>query len=172
MKKNLKWVGLGILVLAAVIVIASRVNLQLVRPKTPNANQVGESVTVGKIKWTAANPEKKDELYLDDDPYKAIKAVGVFVTVDLTAELTGGESDIVDSSQFAIVDSKDRVFKPTDKFQAYGNLRSIYLKKVELKAPVTGKAIFDIPSDAGGLKLQISDFRSKSSEKGFIELGF
>lgn len=152
---------------------AKQASTEAEKPKK-NTVKVGEPLQVGEVKWTATNPEKKAEIPPDNEFSKAAKANGVFVIVNLTAELTGKDSGTIDSSQLAIVDSKGRSFKSTDDFEAYSNLGSdvsIFLKQVNPNVPVKGKAIFDIAADATGLKLQIKDLRFASDEKGFVDLG-
>lgn len=169
MKKNLVLIGV-----AASILIAAIAAFALLRPGTTELSRTGKpggSVEVGKVKWTVTGVEERDELYLDNDPYKGIKAEGVFVVLDVKAEAANRESEIVDSSQLAIVDSQGRSFMPTEKLQAFSGLRPFYLKRVDSGAPASGRIIFDIPVDSTGLKLRINDFRSKSSEKGLIDLG-
>ncbi|MCL4498657.1 MAG: DUF4352 domain-containing protein [Chloroflexi bacterium] len=171
MKKILMWVVIVLVGFVAIVAVASRVGRQQEITVAPNTVNVGQPVTVGEIKWTAVNPETKSEILLDNDPSKAIKADGMFVIIDLTAQLTGEESAIVDSSQFAILDSKGRIFKAAAKFGVYSDLDPIFLKQVTPKAPATGKVIFDVPADARGLKLEIDDLRFKSRDKGYVDLG-
>ncbi len=170
MKRNhLITIGICIAVL-----IAALAGYALLRPGTAKLSRIGKSggsAKVGKVKWTVTAVEQRGELYLDNDPYKAIKAEGVFLVLDVKAEAADRESEIVDSSQLAIVDSQGRSFRPTEKLQAFSGLRPFYLKRVDIDAPASGRIIFDIPTDSTGLRLRITDFRSKSAEKGLIDLG-
>lgn len=169
MKKKLAVIGI-----AASILIAAIAAFALLKSGTTELSRIGKpggSVEVGKVKWTVTRAEKRGELYLNNDPYKGIKAEGVFIVLDVKAEAADRESEIVDSSQLAIVDSQGRSFRPTEKLQAFSGLRPFYLKRVDSGAPASGRVIFDVPIDSAGLKLRINDFRSKSVEKGLIDLG-
>lgn len=135
--------------------------------------KVGEILTVGEVKWTASNPEKTDTIKSDNEFIKSAKANGVFVIVPLTAELVGKESGTIDSSQLKIIDSKGRKFEPTDNSDVAVLMSesTIFLKQVNPNVPVSGKAVFDIATDATGLKLEVEDLRTFSNEKGYIDLG-
>ena len=135
--------------------------------------KVGEALTVGEVKWVAGNPEKTSMIESGNEFIKPAKANGVFIIVPLTAELIGKESGTIDSSQFNIVDSKGRKFRPTDNTDVMMILSdsSIFLKQVDPNVPVNGKAVFDIATDATGLKLEIKDLRTFSNEKGYVDLG-
>ncbi|MCL6473337.1 MAG: DUF4352 domain-containing protein [Firmicutes bacterium] len=193
MKKVLLWGGIAVIVLVVIAAIASgggndkkgsdTNSKQAVSsssseksPTTTDAKKevkVGETLTVGEVKWTAGSPERTDTIKSDNEFIKSAKANGIFVIVPLTAELVGKESGTIDSSQLNIVDSKGRKFKPTDNSDVLMLMSdsSIFLKQVDPNVPVSGKAVFDIATDATGLKLEVEDLRAFSNEKGYIDLG-
>ncbi len=192
MKKVLLWGGIALLILVVIGVIAggggdkkgsgtgsnqaassSSSEQSSGTTEAKKEVKVGETLTVGEVKWTAGSPERTDTIKSDNEFIKPAKANGVFVIVPLTAELIGKESGTIDSSQFNIVDSKGRKFKPTDNSDVMMLMSdsSIFLKQVNPNVPVSGKAVFDIATDATGLKLEIDDLRAFSNEKGYIGLG-
>lgn len=188
MKKILKWGGIafvGLIVLGIIVSAlgggkeektggSNQAKQASTEVKKENSVKVGESLQVGEVKWVAENPQKTAEIKSSNEYIAPAKANGVFVIVDLTAELTGKDSGTVDSTQFKIVDSKGRSFDATtesDVFVAIDSKNLIFLKQVNPNVPVKGKAVFDIAADATGLKLQIKDLRFGSDEKGFVELG-
>ncbi|MHB0977237.1 MAG: DUF4352 domain-containing protein [Candidatus Aquicultorales bacterium] len=171
LKKALIWIGALVVVLVAVLFFLGRAESRQAVDR-PNTANVGEFVRVGNLKWTSVSAERKDRIFLDTGRSKAVKPDGVFVILELKAELTGSESDIVDARQFAILDYKGKAYQSTSKFSIYSDIDSIYLKQVTPDAPVTGKVIFDLPDNAQGLKLEIKDLRRGSGEKGYFDLGF
>ncbi|MHB0977763.1 MAG: DUF4352 domain-containing protein [Candidatus Aquicultorales bacterium] len=188
MKKLLKWgaIAFGALIVIGIIASAlgggkeektggsNEAKQVSTEEKKESAVKIGEPLQVGEVKWIAENPQKTAEIKSSNEYVAPAKANGVFVIVDLTAELTGKDSGTVDSSQFKIVDSKGRSFDATtesDVFVAIDSENLIFLKQINPNVPVKGKAVFDIAADATGLKLQINDLRFGSDEKGFVELG-
>ncbi len=195
MKKALLWGGIALIVIIVIAAIAggggdkkgsdksSNQAVSSSSEQSPGKTEakkedkkevkVGETLTVGEVKWVAANPEKTNTIKSDNEFIKPAKASGVFVIVPLTAELIGKESGTINESQLNIVDSKGRKFKTTDNSDVMMLMSdsSIFLKQVNPNVPVNGKAVFDIATDATGLKLEIEDLRAFSNEKGYIDLG-
>ena len=141
----------------------------------PTVQTVGmnENLQVGEVKWTAIDVQKKDSIS-DNSGYYSKAASGVFVVVQLTAELTGKESGIIDSNQIKLIDSQSRTFSSSTDGQTaieMSGQESLFLKQVNPNVPVTGYAVFDVAKDATGLKLEIKDLRLLSSDKGYINLG-
>jgi hypothetical protein len=137
--------------------------------KTVNVN---EDIQVGEVRWKVLEISKAESI--SGDYGQSTAASGVFIVVNLEAELLGKESGTIDSSQFAIIDDKDRVFESsTDGSSAllWANKETLFFKQVNPNVPITGYAVFDVAKDAVGLKLKIKDLRFASDEKGFVNLG-
>ena len=135
---------------------------------------IGDAITVGEVKWVVGTPEKQDIIKGSNEYMDPAKPSGVFIVIPLTAELIGKESGTIDDSQLKIIDSKGRSFKATSDFNVSVLLgdTSIFLKQVNPNVPVKGTAVFDIATDATGLRLEISDLKMFSGSKpGYVELG-
>lgn len=135
---------------------------------------VGDAITVGEVKWVVGTPEKKDIIKSGNEYTDPAKPNGIFIVIPLTAELIGKESGTIDDSQLKIVDAKGRSFNATSDFNVSVLLgdTNIFLKQVNPNVPVKGTAVFDIATDATGLRLEISDLKMFSGAKpGYVELG-
>ncbi len=133
---------------------------------------VNEDIQVGEVRWKALEVSKSESLSKGFG--EATAASGVFVIIKLECELLGKESGNVDSSQFVIVDSRERVFEAsTDATTAliFSSKEPFVFKQVNPNVPITGYVAFDVAKDATGLKLKIKDLRLTSDEIGFISLG-
>lgn len=137
------------------------------------AVKLNQPLQVGEVKWVATKVEKMDILKSSNEYQDSAKPNGVFVKVDLTAELTGTESGTIDGNQLKIIDSKGRKFSDSSNFDVSVILgdRSIVLKQVNPNVPINGSVVFDVAKDATGLKLEIEDLRFTSDDKGLIDLG-
>lgn len=133
---------------------------------------VGDDIQVGEVKWKVLNaPTKTKEIVSEFDKETAS---GVFIIIELQAELTGKESGEVSSSQFKIIDSQDRKFETNDDGEialSMEDKETFMMTQVNPNVPVTGFTVFDIPEDATGLKLEIGDLRMFGDETGLVDLG-
>ncbi len=178
-----KKVGLGILtILILLIVVGMLVQSGKSEPaeKTSQSTKTeptvktvnkGEEIQVGEVKWKVLEVDKKSSI---SNGLQKVKPGGVFVVVSLRAELLGKESGIIDSSQLKIVDNQNRVFERSAEGQTALEMsgeEGLFLKQVHPNVPIEGYAVFDVPTDATGLKLKIEDFRLLSGEYGYVNLG-
>ncbi|MCD6194679.1 DUF4352 domain-containing protein [bacterium] len=178
-----KKVGLGILailILLIVIGVLAQPNESEPTQKTTQSTETeptvktvnkGEEIQVGEVRWKVLNVEKKSSI---SNGFQKVKPGGVFVIIDLRAELLGKESGTIDSGQLKIVDSQNRVFEHSTDGQTALELsgeEGLFLKQVHPNVPIEGYAVFDVPTDATGLKLKIEDFRLLSSKYGYVNLG-
>jgi len=133
--------------------------------------KVGQEVQVGEVKWIVMDVKKQNDIW---NGFQRVKASGVFVVLQLKAELLGKESGTIDANQLEILDNKDRTFKYSTEGQTAlitSGKQEFFLKQVNPNVPVTGYAVFDVATDAQGLKLKIKDLRLLSSEYAFVDLG-
>lgn len=132
---------------------------------------VGEELQVGEVKWQVLEVNKQDTI--GDDLSKKT-AGGIFVVIKLRAELTGKDSGTVDSNQFEIIDSQDRIFEPSSEGSTaimFSGKEELFLKQVHPNVPIEGYIVFDIAKDATGLKLKVKDLAFTSDDYGYFDLG-
>lgn len=135
--------------------------------------KIGDSVQIGEVKYIVTKaPEKMKEI---GDQFLKRTASGIFVIVELKAELTGKEPLTIDSIQFRLIDSQDRKFKVNSEGQTalmFSGKEIYSVKQANPNVPITGYAVFDIPEDATSLKLEIRDLRSFSLSPQGVITGF
>lgn len=134
--------------------------------------KVNENLQVGDVAWKVLEVNK--QATVGDDQYSKATASGIFVVVKIGAELTGKSSGTVDSTQFAIIDSKDRSFSPSTEGGtaiSMSNKKELFLQQVNPNVPIEGYIVFDVAKDATGLKLKIKDLVLTSDKYGFVNLG-
>jgi hypothetical protein len=180
-----KLVGLGCLGLIVLVIIIAATSgggkkettQQTTQPtKTETKKEIktvktGEEVQVGEVKWVVQEVKKQNDIWND---FQKVKASGVFVVLKLKAELLGKDSGTIDSNQLKIIDSKDREFSYSMEGQTAlisSGKEGLFLKQVNPNVPVTGYVVFDVATDAQGLKLKINDLRLLSTEYAFVDLG-
>jgi len=133
---------------------------------------IGEDVQVGEVKWRVNKaPEKMNEIA---GSYGKVTAGGVYILIELTAELTGKETGNVSNMQFRLIDDKDRKFEASDDgFSGlmYLDRESLTFKQVNPNVPVTGWVVFDVAEDAKGFKLEIEDLRFLNDDTRLIDIG-
>lgn len=133
--------------------------------------KVNEDIRIGEVRWKVLEVSKTETIASDYGEPKT--ANGVYVIVKLEAELLSKEGGSISNSQFAVVDSKERVFThSTDGELALPSEKKTFVfKDVNPNVPITGYAVFETAKDVTGLKLKIKDLRLFSDEYGLVELG-
>jgi hypothetical protein len=132
--------------------------------------KIGKNVQVGEVRWKVLEVEKKETI--EKEFGESHKAKGIFVLVKLEAEMVGKESGSISESQFKIVDSKNRTFKPDrDASWELPFEERFLFEDIQPNVPITGWIAFDIAKDATELKLKIEDLRVFSDLYAFIDLG-
>lgn len=116
--------------------------------------KVGEPVQDGDLVFTATEVNTATTLgsqYTKKDPQ------GVFYVITLKIENKGKETKTVDSSMITLTDNQGRKFDRSIEGQTAKGLSQgkvdLFLQQVQPGLGVTGDIVFDIPTDAAGLKL-------------------
>jgi hypothetical protein len=102
------------------------------------------------------------------------EADGIYKIVGIMFTNKDKEAHSVDSTMFKLVDDKGRKFDSSSEGNMVMSMSSsgkqdLFLKQVNPSVTASGVAVFDIPKDAQGLKLEVSG-GIFSSEKKLIEL--
>lgn len=102
------------------------------------------------------------------------EADGIYRMVGIMFTNKDKEAHSVDSTMFKLVDDKGRKFVSSSEGNTIMSMSSngkqdLFLKQVNPSVTASGVAVFDIPKDAQGLKLEVSG-GIFSSEKKLIEL--
>jgi hypothetical protein len=97
---------------------------------------------------------------------------GKFVQVEFTLENKGDKIYNTLSASATIVDSKNREFKPMDGYWDYVPQAQDF-NNIDLKPtlPKSFAVIYDVPADATGLSLKVSEFAVFSPRTALINLG-
>ncbi len=171
MKKALKIVGIGFVVLVVLGLIGSAggsktnsdssnnqqtSNSQNTGSQTKAIAKVGEPAQDGDLAFTATDVTTASSL---GNQYTQKDAQGMFLVVTLKIENKGKETKTVDSSMIILTDSQGRKFDRSIEGQTAKGLSQgkvdLFLQQVQPGLSVTGDIVFDIPKDAAGLKLLV-----------------
>lgn len=137
----------------------------------PPAHQVGQDVIVGKVRWKVVAVENLgSELKSDNQFVDPLTSAGHFFMVRVEVEnrateaRTFAEGDIVDSQGRTFGDSADAIHFIED------NERCI-LESLNPNLPRICTAIYEVPTDATGLKLFVGDLNLFGGDEAYIDLG-
>lgn len=125
---------------------------------------------VGDYVWTISKAGKRNQLRSEFlDP---LKPQGVFVVVEGSVENTGNDAQTVDSSILKLVDSEGRAFDPSNETFGYiPENKNLFLTQVNPGLTRQFQVVFDVPKDAGGLRLRASDGAMFGEEAILVDLG-
>ncbi|MBS4007491.1 MAG: DUF4352 domain-containing protein [Clostridium sp.] len=137
----------------------------------PTVN-IGESVIVGEVQWKVFNAEKKNEI---ERGYflEPLTPDGVFLVIELEAELLGKESGTIWDGQFKVIDDTGRSFEVDNETSSgliFDEIEPLIFEQIHPNVPKTGFIAFDIAMDATALKLRIEDARFGSAEYAFVNI--
>lgn len=162
MKKLLKWVGIGFIILIVIGVFAggdkSGTNTSSgdtsKQDETKPVAKIGETVQDGDLAFTVIDVTTASTL---GNQFTKKDAQGLFYVISLKVDNKGKETKTIDSSMITLTDSQGRTFDrsidgQTAKGMAQGSV-DLFLQQVQPGLNVTGDIVFDIPQDATGLKL-------------------
>lgn len=146
---------------------------------------------IGDIEWVT---ESIDTAFEVSDGSSSEQAAGKFIILEVTATAMGTDDATIDQTQLQVLDGLNRKFLPSAKIHALDKKSLIpfprnpnepvfenITRDVRKGEPVTAYVLFDVPSDALGLKFVVRDelilardFREsstrKSSRRGVIDL--
>lgn len=130
---------------------------------------IGEPVTVRDVVWQVSDARQANRLSGEFvDPVQ-----GNYVIVNFSFTNNGDEPVTLDNNSLALVDSEGREFQTEADLQRYvPRDQNIFLERVNPGVSQQGQAIFEVPSDASGFKLQAGDTNPFIDENGYVDLGF
>lgn len=129
-------------------------------------SKLGESVTVGKTRWIITSPERRSEIPTSFGETQ--KPGGVYIVVDCSVEFLNQEGGVIFSNNLKLTDAKGRSFSPAEGMAYPGS--PIFGKRMNPNVPMTGKAVFDVATDATGLVIEIVDEDPKSIDSARVDL--
>jgi predicted lipoprotein with Yx(FWY)xxD motif len=144
-------------------------------PQTPTSYTLNQPVTVGSTAtWTvlAAKSLGNTLPATMSRTGKARTTTGKFVQVDFALDNKGDRIYNTGSIIPTIVDSKNGEFKPMDGYYDYVQQGQDFLNVDLLPTrPKSFIIIYEVPADATGLRLKVSDFSINGSNTALISLG-
>lgn len=159
----------------------SQADVELTQPAEPNATatpeplptpipQIGQDVILGELRWRIVKAESLGSELISDNQFIDPKTTtGKFVAVYFDVENLGKDP----TSFFGVdlVDSAEREFGAFDEgFMFVPNELQCTLAKMNPNLPISCMVIFEVPSDATGLKLKVTSQSAFGSE-ALVELG-
>jgi len=140
--------------------------------------QIGQAVLVDDIAYRVNKVSTASEVgeYYGEGEYATFmgeKANGIFVIVDLTIENKGKQSENLFASTVKISDNQEREFDYDTTAEIYykGDKKAIsFGEQLQPGLPVSGVKIFDLPTNAKGLKLKIKG-SGLSTAMAYVDLG-
>ncbi len=131
--------------------------------------KVGEEVTVKDVKWKVVKALEADQL---SDYSGVVKPAGKFVVLNVTVENLGKEMKTV--TGLKLVDNQNREFTSYSKSFGLKNLgaESLYLlSNLNPNVPYTFADVYEVSSDAEGLRLKVGDLSLLGSDEALVDLG-
>ena len=179
MKKLLYILG-GIIVLIIIIAIVGggggeKKETTPSTEKVPTVYSINQNVKVGNAMWTLLAAEDKGSILKGSeskypDWYEDKITTGKFIRITLEVENTG---TITESwwTEPTLIDEKNREFKPASEVYAWiPEEKQPTLK--ELHPGITQQFIwiYEVPTDAAGLKVKVKDIATPSKGEALINL--
>lgn len=176
--KKLPYILGGIIVLMIIIaIVGGGEKKETVRPieKAPTIYSINQDVEVGKARWKLLTVKDKGNILKGvESKYPTFQedktTTGKFIEITLEVENTGTitESFWVPPN---LVDEKGREFKPASEVYPWLPEEQIGFK--ELHPGVTQQFvwIYEVPTDAIGLKVKVKDIATPAKGEALISLG-
>jgi hypothetical protein len=137
--------------------------------------RIGEPVTVGDIKWNVIIVKNRGQLLrASESKYSFIakdkSTSGKFVQVTIVIENMGKKSRLL--RPLTIVDSKGREFSSATELAEWIPEKEDIFTIQSLNPNISFKfaQLFEIPADASGLKLKITDLSFASGQEKYVDL--
>lgn len=181
--KNFKgclWIILGLVVLIFIIAIAGddgeKKETTPISEKTPTIYSLNQDVKVGEVRWKLVSVKDRGNiLRASESKYSTIaedrNTSGKFIEITMEVENLGTEMKSV--SNLKLIDDKNREFMPaTDLSEWIPEGKELFLlSNLNPNMPQQFVEIYEIPIDATGLKVEVSDLSLWGTEKALISLG-
>ncbi len=129
---------------------------------------VGDTVTVGDVRWTVTKAEPHNILVS-----RLGTEEGDFVVVDLTFSNNSNQDITLATPLLTLLDSEGREFEAdieSNFFHVYEE-ENMFVDHVVPGATREGKIIYSVDPGASGFKLQVGEGRFASNETRLIDLG-
>ncbi len=119
--------------------------------------KVGDSFETGKLGAKILEVEEKEEFKSDNEFIDSVKTEGKFIAV--TAELTNNDEKarMFSSTQFKIIDDKDREFETLTSAELMMILddKNLFLEECNPGMSRTGIFVFEVPKDVESYSLKV-----------------
>jgi len=169
-------------VIIGVVVLAVAVGALLYAPVGPSFGDAAEAVTEDETTYTH---DSDDSFVVNEISYSVTgtdtaervgsgvvsqDAEGVFLLVEVRLESVGGEVNTVSSSPITLVDAGGNEYEVSS---AEAHVRdSLNAQQLQPGETITGVVIFDVPRNAGELRLKVeSTDMASGGEVHYVELG-
>jgi len=120
---------------------------------------IGETFVVDDVSFRVNGVSTKSEVgdYILDS-FFGEKADGIFYIIDLTLENKAQESKDIFMEQFKLIDNQGRKFDYDTAAEIYYDEKDAitFGQQLQPGLPISGVKIFDLPTSAEGLKLEIT----------------
>jgi len=178
-QKTLIWIG-GVFVLLIVIgIIGSRdksTNTNTASGKNTNQQvyAVNQDVRVGDIRWKLLSARDHGSVLKGSESkyptYESDKTTtGRFIEINMEVENLG--TDQTSGTTMELVDSKGRTFSSGPFTSWITDEQSLIITTLNPNITKQYKDIYEVPTDATGLKVKVSDLNIFGNKEAFISLG-
>lgn len=147
----------------------------------PGLVSVGETANAGSLDWTVTEIEWPKTVSARK---RSVEAAGIYLKLSIEVELDEGlTSGHLDQGQISVVDSVSRRFFPHGDSFILGKesllpypsnpdtfIDDVITRDVTARKPISGKVLFDLPTDVTGLRLVIKDQRDLSEKTLFVRI--
>jgi len=147
----------------------------------PGLVSVGETTNAGSMDWTITEIAWPKTVSAGK---RRVEAAGIYLEISVEVALVEGLTrGHLDQGQISVVDSVSRRFFPNGDSFILGKesllpypsnpdtfIDDVITRDVIAGKPISGKVLFDLPTDVTGLRLVIKDQRDLSEKTQFVRI--
>jgi hypothetical protein len=129
---------------------------------------IGDTVNAGKLSYIVKEAYQQHEI---NSTFGKITTNGVFVVMTVDVLNNDNSPRFVEKGMIKLYDSEGRSFDPNIKADLYINESSFFLKNINPGISTEAKIVFEVPTNAMNLKLEVTSGSSFSKDSQYILIG-
>lgn len=140
--------------------------------ETTTTYTIGQDVQVDEIRWKIIEAIDQGQTLQSNNQFiDDITTSGRFIRV--TFEMENLSKDLLSFSGLNLVDDQEREFIPSSDalFFIEEDQQCIIIENLNPNVPKICQAIYEVPTDATGLKAKVGDLKIFGSKEALIDLG-
>lgn len=128
---------------------------------------IGMDIKIGEVRWKVLSADVKSQLPQSYGDPKT--AQGKYIVV--VAEVENLAKEMKSVTNLDLVDDKGRQFKASNDTFKLDPKQVMILENINPNMPYQYTTVFDVPKDAAGLMVTVSDLATFGAKKAYVALG-